>query len=62
MQEELLRRFAVQAEEAGWLDSALDFVDDESRPLDAIIDESRMRMFFAKANDSITSVRKKLCR
>lgn len=53
MQEELLRRFAVQAESAGWLDAAMDFVDDEKQPLDAIIDEANIHGWLSSRIESV---------
>lgn len=53
MQEELLRRFAVQAERTGWLDSAMDFVDDETRQLSEIIDETNIHGWLSSRIGSV---------
>ncbi len=53
MQEELLRRFAVQAEREGWLESARDYVEEEERPLEAIIDEANIHGWLSSHIESV---------
>ncbi|SHL02538.1 hypothetical protein SAMN05216582_13324 [Selenomonas ruminantium] len=53
MQEELLQRFARKAEEAGWLDTANDFVYDENRPLEVIIDEANIHGWLSNWIESV---------
>jgi len=56
MQEELLRRFAKKAQEAGWLDSVMDFVNNDIQPLEAVIDEANIHGWL---NSHIESVEKR---
>lgn len=53
MQEELLRRFAIKADNAGWLDSAMGFVDEEKRPLEEIIDEANIHGWLSSRIESV---------
>ena len=53
MQEELLRRFAVKAEEAGWVTGALHFVNGEDRPLEEIIDEANIHGWLSSRIESV---------
>ena len=56
VQEELLRRLADKAVQEGWLDSLTDYVRDENRPLEEIIDEANIHGWL---NDRIESVEKR---
>ena len=56
VQEELLRRLADKAVQEGWLDSLTDYVRDENRPLEEIMDEANMHGWL---NDRIESVEKR---
>lgn len=53
MQEELVRRFAIQAETSGWLVSARDFVNDENCPLEEIIDEANIHGWLSGRIESV---------